>query len=387
MTFDQSQNRGSSRDHHENRKNSLRHLFKKDFKQTFHDFRRGDLKRSLRRDLQEIRDFYLDEERRGRLASMSRIKRWIYMLAWLMKGLFLKLTPTRRVLLLISLVLLISFRFSSGEQGETSFGFNQPVLSVLILLFILMLELKDKLLARDELETGRSVQLALLPDKNPRLPGWDIWLFTRPANDVGGDLVDYLELQKNRLGVALGDVSGKGLGAALLMAKLQATFRALVRHFDSLDELGVQINEILCRDGLPNRFATLLYLELTSGSGSLRVLNAGHIPPVIFKGTGLEKLPPVAMPLGAMSSVAYSEQRLEVQPGEILLVYSDGVTEARNEEGIFFGEERLMDLLPEIDGLTAEAAGQYLLTEIERFVGEARYSDDLSLILMKRIDH
>src|SRR5512138_3275825 len=93
---------------------------------------------------------------------------------------------------------------------------------------VLMLELKDKLLARSELEAGRTVQLALMPDRPPVVPGWDIWLYSRSANDVGGDLVDYLQIDPQRLGVMLGDVAGKGLPAALLMAKLQATLRALV---------------------------------------------------------------------------------------------------------------------------------------------------------------
>src|SRR2546425_3758516 len=110
-----------------------------------------------------------------------------------------------------------------------------------------MLELKDKLLARDEIEIARQVQLALLPSRHPQPDGWSLWSFMRPANDVGADLVDYIELPEGRLGVVLGDVAGEGLGAALLTAKLQATLRALVPPCPALSGLGPQMNDILHR--------------------------------------------------------------------------------------------------------------------------------------------
>ena len=114
-----------------------------------------------------------------------------------------------------------------SRVGSTQISIHFPTLGIAILLFILMLELKDKLLAREELEAGRAVQRALMPDSGPTIPGWDVSLFTRSANDVGGDLVDYVPLDDQRNGLVLGDVAGKGLPAALLMAKLQSTLRAL----------------------------------------------------------------------------------------------------------------------------------------------------------------
>lgn len=240
-------------------------------------------------------------------------------------------------------------------------------------------------MARNELEIGRKVQLALLPNSNPTLSGWDLSLFTRPANEVGGDMVDYLHIREDRLGVALGDVSGKGLGAALLMAKLQATLWALATDFSSLAELGARANGILCRDGLPGRFATLVYLELKPDSGHVRILNAGHLPPVIVKSGGVDRLSPVATPLGALPDSVYNEQRAEIEPGDCLIIYSDGLTEARNSKGEFFGEGRLQELLPGIRRLSAGDAGSHLLAEVERFVGEESYSDDLSLVILKRM--
>jgi len=383
MTASHSQKQGPAEAGANKERDSLRHLLKKDIKQTYRDFRKGDLKRTFRRDFRDLHDFYIDEGRRKRLASMNRIKRWFYILAWLLKSLFFKLTMVRRVLLLISIVLLFTLSGSTDQDGDVSISFGKLILSFMIVLFILMLELKDKLLARDELEVGRTVQLALLPDRNPAIPGWDIWLFTRPANDVGGDLVDFMKIRDNRVALALGDVAGKGLGAALLMAKLQATLRALAENFQSLAELGTQMNRIFCRDGVESRFATLVYLELMPLSGKVRVLNAGHLTPLVLKMGGMEKLSPVALPLGAMPDATYAEQRLALQPGDMLMVYSDGVTEARNEAGTFFGEERLMDILPGLSALSAEEAGIRLLSEIDHFIGEARRYDDISLMFLK----
>jgi len=242
-----------------------------------------------------------------------------------------------------------------------------------LLLFILMLELKDKLLAQSELEEGRAVQRALMPKTNPSVPGWDLWLMTKPANEVGGDLVDYLELGKNRFGVALGDVAGKGLKAALLMVKLQATLRALAADFSSLAELGRKLNTILRRDSLPDSFISLVYLELGPESDKVRLLNAGH-------------LPPGSAALGVLAGAVFVEQEIALQPGETLFVYSDGLTEARNEAGEFYGEERLTNLLPTLTGLSATDAGVRLMLEVERFIGEAKAHDDFSLVVLKRVE-
>lgn len=177
------------------------------------DLRKGGLKRSLRRDLKDIYLFYLDREMRQRLSSMNRFKRWFMRFFWLLKSLILKLTPVRRILLVISLYLTFIGPYQSSSNN-VNITFNFRLLGFTILLLILMLELKDKLLARDELEAGRAVQFSLLPDQNPELPGWDIWMVTHPATEVGGDLVDYLHCDDGRLGLILGDVAGKGLGAA-----------------------------------------------------------------------------------------------------------------------------------------------------------------------------
>lgn len=349
-------------------------------KTVLEDLRRGDFRKTISRDFRELKEFYLNEDRKKRLKDMGCFKRWFFITIWLLKSLFFKLTPVRRILLVIGLLFLILHYSGNDIQSN-----NINVVGGLILLFVLMLELKDKLLARNELQAGRSVQFALMPDKNPKVPGWQLWIFTRPANEVGGDLVDFLQINKSKFGVALGDVAGKGLGAALFMAKLQATLRALAPDFKSLAALGAKINEIFYRDGIPNSFASLVYIELQSGSGSLRVLNAGHMPPIVLKGTEIAEMPKGEPALGILPDTTYSEQNIELQGGELLVVYSDGLTDAQNEKGEFFEDMRLFEFLAKSGKLSAREAGEKLLKEIDNFNGDSGVNDDISLVILKRL--
>jgi serine phosphatase RsbU (regulator of sigma subunit) len=209
-------------------------------------------------------------------------------------------------------------------------------------------------------------------------------MYTRPANDVGGDLVDCLELGKGRVGFALADVAGKALPAALLMAKVQATLRALATDATSLSDLAARTNAILCRDGLPNRFATLVYLDVHDNDGGVRLVNAGHMSPVRISGTTFHELPRGDMALGMMPGSVYQEQYEELQPGEMLVIYSDGLTEALNEAGEFYGDDRLREVFPGLSALSAVAAGTKILESVDAFIGTTRPYDDLSLIVLKR---
>lgn len=350
-----------------------------DLKTFFQNLKSGSFRRPLSRNFRELKEFFLDEDRKNRLATMGRLKRWIYTSFWLLKALLLKLSPVRRVFLVIGLILLLCSN-NSNQDGN-----NNAIYGGLILILILMFELKDKLLAKSELRAGHAVQTALMPERKPRVPGWELWLFSRPANEVGGDLLDFQHIKENRFGIALGDVADKGLKAALLMAKLLATLRALAPDFKSLSDLGAKINEIFYRDGLPSSFASLVYLELQTDSESIRVLNAGHIPPIVLKTDQVQEMPKGDLALGISPKATYSEQNIELGKGDWLLVYSDGLTEARNEEGDFFGDKQLLDLLPKLSGTSVEEIGEKILAEVDHFVGEAPANDDLSLVVLKRV--
>ena len=351
----------------------------------FGGFKAGDLPRSISTDARSIYRFYLDEERRADLEKMRTPKRILTLPLWLFRSLLLKLTPQRRALLILALVLaflgVFRFRFQ-----DVDLSFDATPWAFLMVLFVLALELKDKLLAKDEIAVARQVQLAILPSSDPAWPGYSIWSHTRPANDVGGDLIDYIEEPSPAmLGIALGDVAGKGLGAALLMAKLQASLRAIAPGAADLATLGGRLNGILCRDGLENRFATLFYAEAPRGGGTVRYLNAGHNPPLVARDSGVALVDgAVSRPLGMFGDSGYTEGHLDLGPGDLLVVYSDGLVEARDASDREFGLERLQTLVSTLRDRPPAEAGRVLLDEVDRFLGDEKPQDDLSIILLQR---
>lgn len=335
---------------------------------------------TMQREFSDLKEVMLTQERRERLQGMSLWKRGFAMGWWLLKSLIRKLTPARRLLFVIACFNLSAIQF---EIGHKQFNLS-PSLGVVIIVFLLMLELKDKLLAHEELQAGNEVQKALMPERSPQVPGWQVWLFTRSANEVGGDLIDFIRINEGRYAVALGDVAGKGLSAALFSAKLQATLKAIAPDFTSLELLGAKLNNIYCRDGLRSLFASLNFIEFQSDSGTIHLLNAGHIPPVLVRTTTVENLQKGGPALGIMPEAVYSEQQEELQDNDVLIVYSDGLTEAQNPSGDFFGEDRLLALLPRMSVLSAEEIGSRLVNEVEFFVGNSKPSDDLSIVILKR---
>jgi phosphoserine phosphatase RsbU/P len=347
------------------------------------DIRTQGFGRAVGGTLSSLEAFYLTDQDRRELAGMPPVRQWFRRVLWFIRGMLMKLTPTRRVMLAAALLF-----FLLGLQRVQFNPFRASVrlesFGTLLILAVLTLELKDKLTARDELEAGRKVQLALLPQESPQVPGWDVWLYTQPANDVGGDLVDHLPLGAARHSVALGDVAGKALPAALLSVKLQATLRALGPEFDTLEGLGAAVNRILQRDGLPTRFASLVYLVVTPDSGEVRVLNAGHMPPLIVRGTDVTTLERGGIVLGIMPDSTYFEQRVELAPDDVLIAYSDGVSEAMNEAGDFFGDDRLLRVAQSPPGVSAQAIGLRILADVRDFIGRAAPNDDISLMVLKR---
>ena len=355
------------------------------FRIVFRDFRTflselfsGEFLKKFTADFQDMRDYFLDEKREKQLEQMSRFRRFFYLIGWLFKNLFLRLSSFRRIMLMLAILLLLAGR-TGGDQGG-----GKVIIGTLMLFFIILLELKDKLLAREELEAGRSVQEALAPEQSPAIPGWDVWLYTKPANDVGGDLVDYMRINGNRYGFAIGDVAGKGLPAALLMAKLQATLRAIIPDFLHLAELAEKLNRIFYRDSLPSRFASLVYMEVKADSNQLRFVNAGHLPPILLSKDSLTEMKKGATAIGIMQEVSYKEEKISITPGDMFVVYSDGVTESRNKQGDFFGDEAFKTLLRKLYGYSAKRAGEKIIETIDLFSGDGRPNDDLSIVIISR---
>ncbi len=328
----------------------------------------------------DIREFYLSSEEQEKLKKKGFIVRWLLLAWWTLGGMVKRLSPIRGIFLVIGLLLL--FRVVGYGVGSERDG--APLLGGLIILFILMLELKDKVVAKDELKEGRAIQLALMPEANPVFPGWSIWLYSSPANDVGGDLIDYLQLDKDRAMVALGDVAGKGLPAALMMARIQSTLRALAPEFPDISALAARVNDILCRDGIKSRFASLLYAFLNTENNKISFVNAGHFPPVVVRKKSVKEAGKGGIALGLKPGTSYKLQELELDAGELIVVYSDGLTEAQNGDGEFFGNERAQAIFKQLHGMDALTAGETILREFNTFVQDTAPFDDLSLMILSR---
>jgi sigma-B regulation protein RsbU (phosphoserine phosphatase) len=347
------------------------------FKTFLDDINRVNIRRSFKTDWNELKEFFITEQRKKKLQHMSRFRRWLYTVGWLLKGLFLRLTPFRRLMLVVAILFLWISQNTQNNQNSL------VILGLLLFLFILMLELKDKLLAHQELEAGRAVQQALLPESKPAVPGWQIWLSTAPAYEIGGDLVDYIPFNQHHA-LVLADVSGKGLAAALFMAKLQATIRALVADSPDLTTLGHKINSIFYRDTRRQSFASLLLIGLGAEPGKIQLLNAGHLPPLLIQNDRIVEMPKGSTAIGLAAGTVFAEQEITLQPGEIFIGYTDGLVESRNSAGEFFGEERLKNILYDFAHLSPEHLATRIFTSIHNFVNETAKHDDLSLVIIKR---
>jgi len=255
---------------------------------------------------------------------------------------------------------------------------------------MMRLKLENELFHRHlemELEVARKIQKTLLAQKLPAIPGIDISTFNEPARQVGGDYVDLIELSPEKLGIAIGDVSGKGMPAALLMANVQASLRRYSESGYSPRDIITRINNSLCpicQHIEEHRFITLFYGVLNSSNGTLTYSNAGHNYPFIFRGNMIvEELESTGVPCGIVQDYDYDEAQTKLKPKDIALFYTDGVTEATNWEEIPFGETRLKDLLLEKYKSDSSSLLMDIYHELEKFIGNTPQYDDLTLMVLK----
>jgi sigma-B regulation protein RsbU (phosphoserine phosphatase) len=209
-------------------------------------------------------------------------------------------------------------------------------------------------------------------------------LFTRPANEVGGDLIDYLRLDESKSILTIADIAGKGLKAALLTSKLQATIRALATEIASLSDLGKMINKIFHRDSTPSLFASMLLMKIDSDTGNVKYVNAGHFSPLIVKDKHITEFPKGDAALGIMPNSNYAEQTVVLENNDLLIAYSDGVFELQNEHGEFFGMQRFFQIIKNSSDNSPQQMGKYIIAQLENYIGDYPATDDISLIIMKR---
>jgi steroid delta-isomerase-like uncharacterized protein len=247
-------------------------------------------------------------------------------------------------------------------------------------------EAKERARIEQELRVARSIQQASLPKEVPSLEGWQITPYYQPAREVGGDFYDFFELEDGRVGVVVGDATGKGVPAALVVTATYSMLRAVAQALGSFSpgEVLAQVNETLLARIPSNMFVTCFYAILDPKSGSLSYANAGHdLPYLRGRGGDAEELRARGMPLGLMSGMSYEEGEASLREEDSVLFYSDGLVEAHDPKGEMFGFPRLRALVAE--HVEERQLGDFLMEEIHSFVGEGwEQEDDITLLTLKR---
>jgi serine phosphatase RsbU (regulator of sigma subunit) len=246
----------------------------------------------------------------------------------------------------------------------------------------------EKRRMEEELKVASEIQMRLQPFAPPRLEGWDMTGVSFPCREIGGDYYDFIQRKRdNRLVVAVGDVSGKGTGAALLMSSLHAAVRAQSQARSTISEVMGEINQYIFENSPPNKFLTLFYAELDPETGTLAYSNGGHNPPMMVRQNGdVERLDTGGLPRGMMQGVAYEQAIVTFEPGDVLVIYSDGITESVNERDEEFEEERLIEVVKNNAGRSASGIRDRIDEALSRFVGTTAPVDDMTLMIIKRTD-
>ena len=247
-------------------------------------------------------------------------------------------------------------------------------------------EIREREQVEQEMSVARRIQQASLPEEVPQLEGWKISPYYQPAREVGGDFYDFHLLSDGRLGVVVGDATGKGVPAALVMSTTLGMLQLAARALDSPSpgEVLAQVNETLLAQIPSNMFVTCFYAVLDPRSGSLTYANAGHDLPYLWHGGAAEELRARGMPLGLMPKMSYEEKETVLDAGVAALFYSDGLVEAHDPEGEMFGFPRLQGLIAE-HGKEERSLGDSLLEELYSFVGEGwEQEDDITLLTLRR---
>jgi phosphoserine phosphatase RsbU/P len=304
-------------------------------------------------------------------------------------ALLLKMTPARRVLLLIALTLFILSSIKM-QLGSFILDVKFEFFAAFLFLLLLALELADKVTMKRDLEIAREIQTWLIPSFAPEIPGGEIAFASRPQNSVAGDYYDAFyptlsAVEGGRLMLVIADVAGKSIPAALLMATLQASLRTIAGEGASLSDLIVRLNRYACAHSLEGRrFTTLVVAEYDPASRRLVYVNAGHNAPILRRANGTtESLEIGGVPLGIEGAAVYQTSSVSLDPGDSLIFFTDGVVEAFDENGQEFGNQRWLAAIRSLPNTTAQESLQYLMTRVDAFVGVTRQSDDITCMIFR----
>lgn len=366
-----------------------------------------DLQRLFTHDTREAYRFFargLDEDR---LAHEPVWRRILLRVRQVFVAFTLKLSPARRSLYLISLIVAfigVIKLFRNWDSMTVPFGtpfFNIVVfapqwadgtfalfISIILINLLLLLEVADRLSLKGELEVAREIQLAMLPTGTYAAGDAEICGVTRPANTVGGDFYDVLPIvddPEGRVIVTIGDVAGKGSPAALLMALLLAVLRTLADERLDACALVSRLNRQICRHSPASRFITLFYGVYTPTTGALTYVNAGQNPPLLRRRDGsIERLGSTGIALGMFERSTYEAVDTAIAPGDLVVLYSDGITEAENPGGQPFEEGGLERFIAAHAHESPAELAPGILRAVEAHARDSRFADDLTVLILKR---
>ncbi len=275
--------------------------------------------------------------------------------------------------------------FSSGDRQLLAAVAGQA--AVAIERAGLQRQIADRRVLDHELEIGRRIQLSLMPRRFPDVPGWEIASAYEPAREVGGDFYDVFRLRgrPTLVGLVVADVTGKGIPAAILMADSRALIHAAADHGDDPADTLAVVNRILVEERASGLFLTVAHAVLDAPSGRLRMASAGHdAVHVLRAGGALEVLDPPGRLIGMTADIMATPVDVELRPGDAWIGHTDGVTEAREPTGGFYGEERFRDLLVSLAGQSAGAIVAAVMTDVASFRGVAEPFDDVTLLVVRR---
>ncbi len=239
-----------------------------------------------------------------------------------------------------------------------------------------------------ELAAAGKIQANLLPAQAPHIRGWDISAVLEPARETSGDFFDFIPLANNNWGIVIADVTDKGMGAALFMTLCSTLIRTYATQYPAFPALVMDtVNDRIQSDTRGDMFVTAFFGVLEPDTGRLRYVNAGHNPPILVsckKGHPVDLLRPTGMVLGIMEETHWSQKIARLSAGDLLVLYTDGVTEAQDQQDRFFGEQRLQQLVRAMQGRPAVDVQEALLAEVHRFCGGETLQDDLALMVIAR---
>ena len=360
-------------------------------RETARSLRREDLHDLFSREWAGAREQLIAEHRESLQSHPRGVKRFFLEVNAIVYGLARRLAPTRRLVLAIALVCVFLSGMGACSIGRSNSRLHISIdfggilaVSVVLLLGLVAMELVDKLGFRDELVLARELQADLLPKSLPTLPGYEISAFNRIANMVGGDLYDFVVLPDGRLALLFGDASGHGMTAGLVMAVAHAGFQTQLEVDPSPGSIFGALNRILCRTGGPRSFFSCAYVLLSS-NGSFSATFAGHPPLSIYGADGRlrETIGKGAYPLGIKNGLRWETQEGALGAGELLLLCSDGLPEARSGDREF-GDARIQQAVERLSGRTPAEITNGLAAELTAFCGRDTPEDDVSVVALKR---